>query len=151
MKSHIVQLFLKLKVRRENGFAFNLEVFRKITFTGLGLTYHSYTFINFKINNIKTLIFRAYRLCSSWQDFYKEIDFLLKYFKSNGCPDSIVLNTINRFLTSVFKDKADVATTQKLIMYIKFPFMNHSCCEFMKRRRSSRSSDRKDPRRANGH
>ena len=121
------------KVRRENRFAFNLEVFRKMTFTGLGLNYHSYTFFNFKLNNIKTLIFRAYRLCSSWQDFHKEIDFLLKYFKANGYPDGIVLNTINRFLTSTFKDKANVATAEKLIMYIKFPFLNNSCCEFMKR------------------
>ena len=105
------------KDKRENRFTFDVEGFRKITFTGLGLNYHSYTFTNFKISNIKTLILELIDYVAVGKIF-TETDFLLKCFKPNGYPDSIISNASNRFLTSTFKDKTNVATAQKLILHI---------------------------------
>ena len=96
------------KIERGETTIFNFNIFRKTTFTGLGMNYHSYTFYNFKINNIKTLIFRAYKLCSTWLDINDEVQFLLEYFKKNGYPKKIVFGVINRFLNSVFYSKPKV-------------------------------------------
>ena len=121
------------KVEQDNIFSFNFSIFRKATFTGLGMNYHSYTYLNLKINNIKTLIFRAFRLCSNWHDFHREIEFLCSYFRNNGYPDVVIFNQINRFLNSIFIKKTTVATAHKLVMDIKSPFLNNECCRFMKR------------------
>ena len=119
------------KIERGGIMAFSLNIFRKGTFTGLGLNYHSYTFRNFKINNIKTLIFRAYRLCSTWCDFHGEVQFLLHYFKTNGYPEKTVFKVINKFLNSIFYSKPKILTAEKLVMYVKFPFLSNICCDFI--------------------
>ena len=121
------------KTMKDNSFSFDFKVFRKMTFTGLGLNYHSFTYLNFKINSIKTLLFRAYKLCSNWQDVHNEIEFLLEYFKLNGYPEALIFNVINRFLSSIFKEKSDIPTVQKLVKYFKFPFLNNVCCDFIKK------------------
>ena len=111
----------------------NFSIFRKGTFTGLGMNYFSYTFYNFKINNIKTLVYRAYHLCSTWCDFNNEIQFLLQYFKTNGYPEKVVFKDINKFLNKVFCSKPRIPTAEKLQMYIKFPFLSNNCCAFIQK------------------
>ena len=120
-------------MEKDNVFSFSLGIFRKATFTGLGMNYHSFTYMNFKINNIKTLIFRAFRLCGNWHDFHMEVEFLLNYFRNNGYPDGVIFNQINMFLNSIFTKKTAVTTVHKLVMYVKFPFLNEECCRFMKK------------------
>ena len=77
---------------------FHLGIFRKATFTGLGMNFHSHTYENFKLNNIRTLIHRAYTLCSTWQSFHEEIQFLIRFFKSNAYPQDMIFRVINKFL-----------------------------------------------------
>ena len=120
------------KIHKEQTMGLNCSIFRKGTFTGLGMNYLSYTFYNFKINNIKTLVHRAYHLCSTWYDFDNEIQFLLRYFKTNGYPEKIVFKVVRKFLSSVFHSKPQVLTAQKLRMYIKFPFLSNNCCDYIK-------------------
>ena len=119
------------KVEEGGNTNFNLNIFRKATFTGLGMNYQSYCFYNFKINNIKTLIFRAFKLCSTWHDFNDEVQFLLNYFKVNGYPEGIVFKVINKFLNSIFYSKPVISTVKKFPMYIKFPFLSNVCCNFI--------------------
>ena len=121
------------KKERGEAIGLNFNIFRKGTFTGLGMNYFSYTYYNFKINNIKTLVFRAYHLCSTWCDFNYEIQFLLQYFKTNGYPEKEVFKVINKFLNLVFYCKPKVPTAEKLQMYIKFPFLSNSCCDFIQK------------------
>ena len=85
------------------------------------------------MNNIKALIFRAYRLCSTWCDFDIEVRFLLRYFKDNGYPDTIVFKVINKYLNSIFCSKSKVLTAEKYPMYVKFPFLSNACCDFVQR------------------
>ena len=109
-----------------------MEVFRKKTFTGLGMNFNSYTFYNFKLNNIRTLIFRAFKLSSGWSDFHREVEYLLKYFRNNGYPEKVVFSVINKFLMSIFRPKMKETTVPKLVMYVKFPFINNFSCDFLK-------------------
>ena len=128
--------FLDVTVKKgedEHATTFILSIFRKRTFTGLGLNYHSYTFNNFKLNNIWTLLHRAYSLCSNWEEFHKEVTFLLKYFKENSYPSSVVFPIINKFLVHQFQPKKVKMDVKKLVMYCKFPFINNAACDFIKR------------------
>ena len=99
----------------------------------MGLNFHSYTFYNFKINNIRTLLHRAYLLCSNWEEFHKEVVFLLEYFKGNGYPSSVIFPIINKFLVHKFQPKKVNMNVKKLVMYCKFPFINNAACDFIKR------------------
>ena len=72
-------------------------------------------------------------MCSKWQDIHNEIEFLLKYFRANAYPDSLVFNTINKFLSSILKERPTVYTAQKLVKYFKLPFLNNACSDFIKK------------------
>ena len=63
--------FLDVLVHKENNKLYT-NVYRKQTYTGLGLNYFSYVPQLFKLNAIKTLVFRAYNICCSWQYFHQE-------------------------------------------------------------------------------
>ena len=52
--------FLDCLVKR-NTTGFETSVFRKDTFSGLGISFFSFCVYKFKINAIKTLLFRAYK------------------------------------------------------------------------------------------
>lgn len=60
--------FLNVMIFRV-GNGFITHVYRKDTFTGLGLNYMSFMPHIFKVNSIKTLICRAFSICCSWSNF----------------------------------------------------------------------------------
>ena len=127
--------FLDLKIEKyiqNNEICFKTGVFRKPTFTGLGLNFHSFTFYNFKINSIKTLLFRAYRLCDNWISFHIETGFLLNYFRSNGYPEHIFHNVLRKFLNKRFLNSTTTLTANRMTFYVKLPFISNSSCNFMK-------------------
>ena len=65
--------FLNVRVIRKNN-KFETAIFRKNTFTNLGLTYLSYELIKYKIN----AIYRAFNLSSNYNFFNNEVPFLSK-------------------------------------------------------------------------
>ena len=103
------------------GGKFSTGIFRKSTFTGLGLNYFSYCFNTFKLNSCKTLISRAYSLCSDWLNFNKEIDFLCNYFHKNCYP-----NHIFDKIYDIFQPRSDHPTVPKKLMYVSLPYTSSS-------------------------
>ena len=71
--------FLDVLVRKDD-FNFNTTVFRKPTFSGLGVSYFSYCCRKFKLNSIKSLVSRAYGLCSTFHNLNNEFNYIKKYF-----------------------------------------------------------------------
>ena len=63
---------------------------KKPTFSGLGISYFSFCYKKFKLNSIKSLVSRAYSLCSSFQLLNSEFSFIKQYFKENGFPIQLV-------------------------------------------------------------
>ena len=61
--------FLDILIQKRGG-RFGFSMFRKPTFTGLGLNFLSECFHQYKINSIKTLIYRLYILSSSYFNFH---------------------------------------------------------------------------------
>nr|XP_027236922.1 uncharacterized protein LOC113828192 [Penaeus vannamei] len=77
--------FLDTYVTIDNG-RFHPSIYRKPTFTGLGLHFLSNIPYIYKINSIRTFITGAYNLCSNWSSFHNEMKFLNNFFVSSGYP-----------------------------------------------------------------
>ena len=114
--------FLDVLITRNND-RFSTTVYRKDTFTGLGLNFFSYVPSIYKINSVKTLLFRAYHLSSSWLNFDAEISKLRKYFNDNGYPKYLFDNLLNKFLQLCFNPIIKGET--KEVRYIKLNFQGH--------------------------
>ena len=113
--------FLDACVSRENN-TFVTNVYRKRTFTGLGMNFSSFIPIDYKKNIIVCLIMRAYNICSNYQNFTDELEFLKKYFLSNGFPLYFIEKCIRMTLNNIFIRKDKPPTASPKIMYLKIPF-----------------------------
>ena len=117
--------FLDIMVSRSDG-VFVTGIFRKKTFTCLGLNYFSHCPFSFKLNSCKTLISRAYTICSTWIKFHEEISFLKSYFKKNCYPSHMFDNIVKNFLECIFKPKPVTLNVPKKQMYVSLPYMGNS-------------------------
>ena len=70
--------FFDVSISRLNN-KFITSVYRKPTFSGQGISFFSFTPFLFKLNAIKTLIFRSHTICSSYHAMHSQFDFL-RYF-----------------------------------------------------------------------
>ena len=87
--------FLDLHIKRKPDMdKQDITVYRKPTFTDLGLNFYSHCPLIYKINSIKTLLHRAYGICSNYMLMHKEIEFLKSYFKKNNYSEKILNKTI---------------------------------------------------------
>ena len=116
--------FLDILITKDNG-SLSTNVFRKETYTGLGLNYDSYVPSLFKINSIKTLLHRAYNICSSWHNFHVELEKLRKYFCINNYPSHLIDKHIKRFISSKFNNAVTSAEENKELKYVTLPFQGH--------------------------
>ena len=113
--------FLDCTVVRKNN-CFETSVYRKATFTGLGLSYFSFCSYNFKLNSIRTLLSRAFRNASTYAHLHSELNFLKSFFQSNGYPSSLVLSNIKKFLSNKFSTVQKFPTVSKNIYYLSLPY-----------------------------
>ena len=117
--------FLDILIERTPS-GFTTGVYRKPTFTGQGMNFYSCCFFNFKLNSISTLIHRAYILSSNWLSFHNEISFLITFFRNNCYPDSIFMNSLNKFLRDKFRPTIPVDTVPKLKFYASIPYVQNN-------------------------
>ena len=102
---------------------FSTNTYRKPTFTGLGLHYLSNIPHIYKLNSLKTLINRAYNICSTWSNFHGEMLFLKDYFTSNGYPSYLFHKAVNNFLYNKFSSMPVITTVKREIKYVKLPYL----------------------------
>ena len=100
-------------------------VYRKPTFTGLGLNYLSFVPKIYKTNSIKTLLNRAFSLCSTYHLFNIEINKLRTYFQENSYPTFLFDRLLNKFLNKKYDLKIKPTTVDKDVRYFKMPFLGH--------------------------
>ena len=109
-----------LLTRNENGIS--TSVYHKPTFTGLGLNFLSFVPENFKINAIKTLLYRCYNICSDWHSIHTELESLTNFFKNNKYPLHLIHKHIKAFLNKTTSPTPTVNTDKSLIHYIVLPY-----------------------------
>ena len=114
--------FLDVLVTRQ-GSSFITNVYRKNTYTGLGLNFLSFVPMIYKVNSIKTLINRAYNVCSNWELFNLDLKLLQTFFLENSYPSFLFHKIVKNFLNKKFDPKPDEITAQKDLKYVKLPYM----------------------------
>ncbi len=123
-----------LDVLIKNDFTnLSTSVYRKLTFTGLGINFRSFIPYIYKINSIKTLLHRAYSTCSTWLSFHNEASFLGKYFYNNQFPKHIFEKQLNKFLNSKLNPAPLLITVKKDRKYVKIPYLGHSSYDLRKK------------------
>ena len=116
--------FLDVCITKDNNKLIT-DVYRKNTFTGLGLNYFSHVPHLFKMNSISTLIYRAYNICNTWNNFNEEINRLKQYFANNCYPNNLVDKMVKRFLNNKFDNTSKNSVVNNEIKYITLPFQGH--------------------------
>ena len=96
--------FLDVTINRKNN-SFCTSVYRKSTFTGLGLRFDSFAPKSYKYNLISCLIHRAYKISSNFQLFHLEIVKLRKFFSANFYPQYYFDKFFNNYLDRIYNPK----------------------------------------------
>ena len=115
--------FLDTLVTSSNG-TFSTGIFRKSTFTGLGTNFFSNIPYKYKINAIKTLIYRAYHLTTSYLLFNVEIDFLKSFFAKNGFSTTLFEDQLRILLNKYRTSPPKLPSVEKMPFYFKLPYYN---------------------------
>ena len=85
-----------------NNDAFSTNLYRKKTFTGLYSHFSRQAPIKYKSNVIRVLVYRAFYICSSYQNFHEEILRIKEILTGNCLPKSLIYRIIENFLDSQF-------------------------------------------------
>ena len=83
-------------IRQDNRFV--MKVYRKETHTNHHINWKSNVPKAMKMGRIKTLIFRAYDLCTLPEDREEELNFLSDTFISNGYPIEVVDRVMSSYI-----------------------------------------------------
>ena len=79
----------------------------------------------YKINTVKTLLYRCYHVCSTYLNFHKEENFLKSFFTNNGFPANLYYNQLRQFLNKIYSPKPRIPTVSKKKIYVSFPYYGY--------------------------
>ena len=97
------------------------SVYRKQCFSGLGTSFYSFCSFQFRINSIKTLLARAYGICTNYFYLHSEFEFLKQYFLSNGYCSNFIYNNIQKFL-SIKMCNSSNPSSDLVKFYLSLPY-----------------------------
>jgi hypothetical protein len=113
--------FLDCMIKRENN-CFQSSVFRKRTFTGLGMSFYSFCPYKFKFNSVRTLLSRAFKVCSNYVSLHDEFQFLKNFFKSNGYASCFIERQISSFLDKIYNPQLIEFGPQMRKVFLVLPY-----------------------------
>ena len=82
--------------------SFNTSVYRKPSNSNLTISYFSFCSFNFKLNSIKSLLSRAYGICSNYDLLNREFEYIKQLFHMNGFGKHFIDLQIGKFLSKKF-------------------------------------------------
>ena len=104
--------FLDVKINKTEN-SFQTSVFRKSTFSGLGLQFNSSIPHHFRTNIISCLIDRAFKICSTELAFTLELKFLKQFFLGNNFPINFIDKCFKKTINFIYNGKTSYATVPK--------------------------------------
>ena len=100
-------------------------MFRKPTFSGVFTNFDRFIPISYKHGLVNTLIFRCFKICSSYEKLHNEIVYLKEIFKRNKYPNGFVDLCIKKFFDKLYITKKIYQTVEKKQLLIILPFLGH--------------------------
>ena len=117
--------FLDIKIEKSHG-GFQTSIYRKPTFTSLCTKFSSFIPIQYKRNLVKTLVYRAIQICSSYNLLNVELTFIRKLLFKNGFPfnftDTYIGKVLNKFLISSEKPVLTANKKKHFLFYSIYRF-----------------------------
>jgi hypothetical protein len=95
--------FLDVKVQRNSNHSLITSVYRKSTDTGECINFNSIAPERYKTGVIKTLLHRAYKICSDWKIIHCEIERIKQLLTNNNFPMKLIEKEIETFMNNKFK------------------------------------------------
>ena len=115
---------MDILVKRCPNDTFTTSVYRKKTLTGLYTKWDSFTPRKYKINLIRTLTYRCFRICSTSSLLKSAVDDLKRLLLKDGYPQGIITFNINDVLNKNRKKPNDpVTTVPKKDLIILLPYL----------------------------
>ena len=109
--------FLDALIKNE-GNCFSTSVYRKKTSVGLFTQFNSFTPISYKIGLVRCLIYRAFKMSSSYIIFNNELEKVKILLQKNMYPKSVIDNQIKTFLDKHFTvDSGTISEKPKTLHY----------------------------------
>ncbi|CAF3124178.1 unnamed protein product [Rotaria sp. Silwood2] len=126
--------FLNILIQKQPGIGFATKVHRKETFFGLITKWSSFVPKAYKYNAISTLVYRAIKLCSSYNSLHQEFRFIRKLGTKNGYPINFVNSIIRRQLDLLYNPPAHKPPTPNTdIVVVRVPYFGLSSHVYAKR------------------
>ena len=116
--------FLDILIKRVDNY-FTTSVYRKPTFSGLCISFFSHCCYRFKINAIKTVIHRAYGICSNYSLLHHELEFIKQLFHNNGFQKSKIDSLIYDFFDKKYSNITEIISVKKKPLYAVIPYFGH--------------------------
>ena len=126
--------FLDVSVKRGDS-SFLTSVYRKPTFTGLYLDWHSFAPKSRKLNLITCLSYRALNIRSECK-IENELKAIKDIFIDNGYPEDVIDNNI-KYAVTKFKDMNKVFGPPKCPVYFRLPWVGSATKPFVNKIASS--------------
>ena len=100
-------------------------MYRKPTFSGIYTHFTSYLPSVYKESLVSTLLYRAYRICSSWKEIHTEITRTKDLMSKNGYPAKFIDKLVSSFLIRMREPNPKVNDEKKSILFV-LPFPGSS-------------------------
>ena len=115
--------FLDVLIFKDNN-EFSTSLYRKKTFTGLYTDFSSLSPNKYKVNLVSVLVYRAFHICSTYENFHKELCKIKAILYENCFPKSLIDNVIRVFLDKQFNKKVSVSDQkedkQRILFFLPF-------------------------------
>jgi len=113
--------FLDIQLQLMNTGKFNTSVYIKPTDKGIYANFNSHIPETYKKSVVKTLIYRAYRYCNTWNSFVTEVDRIKQTLANNSYPqwyiDRVIRNCTDKFSSSSISQQPQ--DDKNIILYVK--------------------------------
>ena len=112
--------FLDIFVTRKNS-TFYTSVYRKPTFSGVYTHFTSYLPVVYKESLVSTLLYRAHRICTNWNEIHKETMKVRTLMLRNGYPDTLLDKLIAAFFNRICSSKpTNTKETDSLLLVLPY-------------------------------
>lgn len=124
--------FLDVEIHRRSDGTLSTQIYRKPTFSGVYLNFHSFVPMSFKSGLVRTLSYRALRICSP-EFVDDELRTISNILKMNSYPKAFIEK---HKLTSI-ETKEPIATVEKKPVFLTVPFYGDAAAMQLKNKLNS--------------
>ena len=110
--------FLDVNLTIENN-RISTSVYIKPTNNGTYSHYSSHTLLSYKISAVKTLVNRAAKLSSSWEQYHAEITRILQVFSNIDYPQRTIERIVSKSLQQFLHPSDDSANDDKINYFVQ--------------------------------